>query len=93
MTNTSIYKDIATRNDGSIFLGVVDPVRTGKSTFIKRFMDQLVLPNIEGDFQRERANDELPQVSSSKEHHDYPLSSFFKYNKCLSVIYGRALFF
>ena len=66
MTNTSIYKDIATRTGGSIFLGVVGPVRTGKSTFIKRFMDQLVLPNIEGDFLRERANDEMPQASSGR---------------------------
>lgn len=66
MTNTSIYNDIAVRTDGSIFLGVVGPVRTGKSTFIKRFMDTLVLPNIEGDFQRERANDELPQASSGR---------------------------
>ena len=66
MTNTSIYKDIATRTDGSIFLGVVGPVRTGKSTFIKQFMDQLVLPNIDGDFLRERANDEMPQASSGR---------------------------
>ena len=66
MTNTSIYKDIATRTGGSIFLGVVGPVRTGKSTFIMRFMDQLVLPNIEGDFLRERANDEMPQASSGR---------------------------
>lgn len=66
MTNRSIYKDIATRTDGSIFLGVVGPVRTGKSTFIKRFMDQLILPNIEGDFLRERANDEIPQASSGR---------------------------
>lgn len=66
MTNTSIYKDIAVRTDGSIFLGVVGPVRTGKSTFIKRFMDTLVLPNIEGDFLRERANDEMPQASSGR---------------------------
>ena len=66
MINSSIYKDIATRTDGSIFLGVVGPVRTGKSTFIKRFMDQLVLPNIEGEYQRERANDELPQASSGR---------------------------
>ena len=66
MTNTSIYKDIATRTDGSIFLGVVGPVRTGKSTFIKKFMDCLVLPNIDGEYQRERANDELPQASSGR---------------------------
>lgn len=66
MTNASIYKDIATRTDGSIFLGVVGPVRTGKSTFIKRFMDCLVLPNIDGDFMRERANDEMPQSSAGR---------------------------
>jgi len=66
MTNTNIYKDIALRTEGSIFLGVVGPVRTGKSTFIKRFMDTLVLPNIEGEFQRERANDEMPQASSGR---------------------------
>ncbi len=66
MSNTSIYKDIATRTDGSIFLGVVGPVRTGKSTFIKKFMDCLVLPNIDGEYQRERANDELPQASSGR---------------------------
>lgn len=66
MTNTSIYQDIASRTDGSIFLGVVGPVRTGKSTFIKRFMDTLVLPNIAGEFQRERANDEMPQSSSGR---------------------------
>ncbi len=66
MTNTNIYNDIATRTDGSIFLGVVGPVRTGKSTFIKKFMDCLVIPNISGEFQRERANDELPQSSSGR---------------------------
>ncbi len=66
MTNTSIYQDIAARTDGSIFLGIVGPVRTGKSTFIKRFMDTLVLPNIAGGYQRERANDELPQSSSGR---------------------------
>lgn len=66
MTNTSIYRDISSRTDGSIFLGVVGPVRTGKSTFIKKFMDTLVLPNIKGDFLRERANDEMPQASSGR---------------------------
>ena len=66
MTNTSIYNDIATRTGGDIYIGVVGPVRTGKSTFIKRFMDTLVLPNIEGEYLRERANDELPQSSSGR---------------------------
>ena len=47
MTNTSIYQDIATRTAGNIYIGVVGPVRTGKSTFIKSFMEQLVLPNID----------------------------------------------
>lgn len=66
MTNTSIYNDIAERTNGDIYIGVVGPVRTGKSTFIKQFMDKLVLPNISGDFQKERANDEMPQSSSGR---------------------------
>lgn len=66
MTNTSIYKDIAERTGGDIYIGVVGPVRTGKSTFIKQFMDKLVLPNISGDYMKERANDELPQSSSGR---------------------------
>lgn len=53
MTN-DIYSDIASRTDGDIYIGVVGPVRTGKSTFIKRFMESLVIPNIESDFKRER---------------------------------------
>ena len=64
MANTSIYKDIEVRTGGDIYLGVVGPVRTGKSTFIKRFMDILVLPNIEEAYIKERAIDELPQSSS-----------------------------
>ena len=50
MTNVSIYKDIAARTGGDIYIGIVGPVRTGKSTFIKQFMDKLVLPNIAGDY-------------------------------------------
>ena len=66
MTNTDIYKDIAERTCGDIYIGIVGPVRTGKSTFIKQFMDKLVLPNITGDYSKERANDELPQSSSGR---------------------------
>ena len=66
MTNASIYRDIAERTGGDIYIGVVGPVRTGKSTFIKQFMDKLVLPNISGDYLKERANDELPQASSGR---------------------------
>lgn len=66
MTNTSIYNSIATRTGGDIYIGVVGPVRTGKSTFIKRFMDVLVLPNLEENAQKERARDELPQSSSGR---------------------------
>ncbi len=66
MANTSIYQDIATRTGGDIYIGVVGPVRTGKSTFIKQFMDKLVMPNIKEDYERERANDELPQSSSGR---------------------------
>ncbi len=66
MANSSIYQDIATRTGGDIYIGVVGPVRTGKSTFIKQFMDKLVVPNIAEEYQRERANDELPQSSSGR---------------------------
>ena len=58
--NQNLYRDIALRCDGDIYIGVVGPVRTGKSTFIKRFMELLVLPNMEGEHRRERAIDELP---------------------------------
>ncbi|MCQ2462856.1 MAG: stage IV sporulation protein A [Clostridia bacterium] len=66
MTNAGIYKDIATRTGGDIYIGVVGPVRTGKSTFIKRFMDTLVIPNITEEYKRERATDELPQSSAGR---------------------------
>ena len=62
----SIYSDIAHRTGGNIYLGIVGPVRSGKSTFITRLMNTLVIPNIADDFQRERANDELPQSSAGK---------------------------
>lgn len=61
-----IYSDIARRTEGDIYLGVVGPVRTGKSTFIKKFMETLVIPNIESDYRKERAIDELPQSSAGK---------------------------
>ncbi len=64
--NNTIYSDIAKRTQGDIYIGVVGPVRTGKSTFIKRFMDTLVIPNIDGDFRRERAKDELPQSAAGR---------------------------
>ncbi len=66
MENRRIYEDIAQRTDGDIYIGVVGPVRTGKSTFIKRFMETLVLPNIENEYRRERARDELPQSGSGR---------------------------
>ena len=66
MDSHSIYTDIAQRTDGDIYIGVVGPVRTGKSTFIKRFMETLVLPNMDSDFRRERATDELPQSAAGK---------------------------
>ena len=61
-----IYRDIQARTNGEIYLGVVGPVRTGKSTFIKRFMDLLVLPKMENHHSRERTKDELPQSASGK---------------------------
>lgn len=66
MEKFDIFNDIAERTGGSIYLGVVGPVRTGKSTFIKRFMDLLVMPNIEDVHVRERTKDELPQSGAGK---------------------------
>ena len=66
MENTRLYQDIAKRTDGDIYVGVVGPVRTGKSTFIKKFMDLLVIPNIDNEYKKERANDELPQSAGGK---------------------------
>lgn len=61
-----LYQDIAQRTQGDIYIGVVGPVRTGKSTFIKKFMDTLVVPNIEDEAKRERAVDELPQSAKGR---------------------------
>ena len=66
MENLNVYEDIAKRTDGDIYVGVVGPVRTGKSTFIKKFMDLLVIPNIENEYKKERATDELPQSASGR---------------------------
>ena len=66
MENLGIYQNIAKRTDGDIYIGVVGPVRTGKSTFIKKFMELLVLPNIENEFKKERTIDELPQSASGR---------------------------
>ncbi len=66
MNNTSIYNDIAKRTGGDIFIGVVGPVRSGKSTFIKKFIEAVVLPNIESEYDRTRTRDELPQSAGGK---------------------------
>lgn len=66
MEDNKLYDDIAQRTGGDIYIGVVGPVRTGKSTFIKRFVETLVIPNIENVYRRERARDELPQSGSGR---------------------------
>ncbi len=66
MQSYNLYKDISERTGGDIYIGVVGPVRTGKSTFIKRFMDMLVLPNLDDTREKERVVDELPQSSAGK---------------------------
>jgi stage IV sporulation protein A len=66
VTILNIYNDISARTQGDIYIGVVGPVRTGKSTFIKKFMESLVIPNISGEFQKERARDELPQSAAGR---------------------------
>lgn len=66
MTGTAIYQNIATRTGGDIYIGVVGPVRTGKSTFIKRFFEKLIIPDMDDGFVRERMIDELPQSSAGR---------------------------
>ncbi len=66
MVEYNIYQDIAERTNGDLYLGVVGPVRTGKSTFIKNFMNKMVIPNIENNYRRERAMDELPQSAGGR---------------------------
>ena len=66
MEERNVYRDISQRTDGDVYIGVVGPVRTGKSTFIKRFMDALVLPNIRDEALYRRAVDELPQSSAGR---------------------------
>ena len=66
MDNLNLYQDIQARTNGDIYIGVVGPVRTGKSTFIKRFMDLIVIPNIDNEYKRQRAQDELPQSAAGR---------------------------
>ena len=66
MSDQTIYSDIAKRTGGAVMVGVVGPVRTGKSTFIKRFMETMVIPGIDNEYARERARDELPQSGSGR---------------------------
>ena len=66
MENYDVYRDISQRTNGDIYIGVVGPVRTGKSTFIKRFMEELVIPNIKNEHNKERTQDELPQSGDGK---------------------------
>ncbi|MBP5604514.1 MAG: stage IV sporulation protein A, partial [Ruminiclostridium sp.] len=64
--NRSIYQDISERTEGNIYIGIVGPVRSGKSTFISKFMQTIVIPNIESSFRKERAVDELPQSAAGR---------------------------
>ena len=66
MSDNSIYSDIAKRTGGDIYIGVVGPVRSGKSTFIRNFLDCVVLPNIENEYDRQRTEDEIPQSASGR---------------------------
>lgn len=79
--NTSsfdIYKDISARTKGEIYLGVIGAVRTGKSTFIKRFMEQMVLPYMNDEHDRERTIDEMPQSAARKDDHDHRAEIYSK---------------
>ena len=66
MDRTTLYRDMMERTQGDIYLGVIGPVRTGKSTFIKRFAELLMIPNIGNEFQRQRLTDELPQSGNGR---------------------------
>ena len=66
MENVDLIKDISKRTNGDIYLGVVGAVRTGKSTFIKKFMEKVVIPNMEDEQERVRTQDELPQSSAGR---------------------------
>lgn len=66
MERRELYESIAQRTGGDIYIGVVGPVRTGKSTFIKRFMDMLVIPSIENEYERARVVDELPRAPRAR---------------------------
>ena len=64
--NSSIYNDIAKRTNGDVYSGVVGPVRSGKSTFIKKFMELAVIPNMSDEYEKSRTTDELPQSGEGK---------------------------
>ena len=66
MESSSVYKDIAARTGGDIYIGVVGPVRTGKSTFVKKFMEELILPRLTVPSVKTRARDELPQSAAGR---------------------------
>ena len=66
MEERNIYQDISERTNGDIYIGVVGPVRTGKSTFIKKFMDTIVIPNMDENSRRDRAIDEMPQSAAGR---------------------------
>ena len=66
MEERNIYSDISQRTNGDIYIGVVGPVRTGKSTFIKKFMDLIVVPNMDSSYRRDRAIDEMPQSAAGR---------------------------
>lgn len=72
MDKNELYRDIARRTNGEIYIGVVGPVRTGKSTFIKRFMDVMVIPSIQDENVRARLTDEPAPECRRKDHNDYP---------------------
>ena len=91
MDSFNIYKDILERTQGDIYLGVVGPVRTGKSTFIKKFMDLMVIPKIDNTYKKERAKDELPQSGSGKTIHT--TEPKFVPNEAVEISLDDELFF
>ena len=98
MENTRLYQDIAKRTDGDIYVGVVGPVRTGKSTFIKKFMDLLVIPNIDNEYTKVNSILEFQATDASTlsvypEMTNYPIISPATYtpNSLVNIYYhGKA---
>ena len=90
MEQFDLYQDIARRTNGEIYIGVVGPVRTGKSTFIKKFLDMMVLPKVENPYKRDRILDEMPQSGAGRGI--MTMQPNFVPNEAVELTFGRLRF-